>query len=78
MSNVMAIHHGSMDRKILATGSMDCHVKLWSTDTKEALNSFRGHKGEVRRQCQASFSSLRLPPLLISYPSSFLRSLACK
>jgi WD40 repeat protein len=47
MSNVTTLHCAAFDRSFLATGAMDCIVKLWNTETKECVAAFKGHGAEV-------------------------------
>eukprot|EP00953_Heterococcus_sp_UTEX-ZZ885_P032743 17082-Heterococcus_DN1.PRE.2 len=46
MSNVTTLHCAAFDRSFLATGAMDCIVKLWNTETKECVAAFKGHGAE--------------------------------
>ncbi|KAG5189879.1 WD40-repeat-containing domain protein [Tribonema minus] len=53
MSNVTALHSGAFDSAYLATGALDCVVKVWNTATKECVMAFKGHGAEV---CEVQFS----------------------
>ena len=50
----------SKDRRVLASTSADCTVKLWNVDAEQLMRTLRGHTDEVRIQSERLFKSLQL------------------